>query len=72
VEVREKYQIKMSNRFATVENRTDGEDINTAWENIKESIKITVVSYVQTSRLCTQFSSHILVLHVPSILSSLI
>jgi hypothetical protein len=39
LEVRKKYQIKISNRFAALENFSYGEDINRAWENIKESIK---------------------------------
>ena len=36
---RKQYQIKISNRFAALENLNDGEDINRAWENIKENIK---------------------------------
>ena len=28
------YQIKISNRFAALENLSDSEDINRAWENI--------------------------------------
>jgi hypothetical protein len=39
LEVREHYQIKVSNRFAALENLSDGEDINRAWENITENIK---------------------------------
>jgi hypothetical protein len=39
LEVRQEYQIKISNRFATLENLCDNEDINRAWENIKENIK---------------------------------
>ena len=38
--VRKKYQIKLSNRFATLENLIDTEDINKAWENIKDNIEI--------------------------------
>jgi len=38
--VRKQYQIKFSNRFAALENLIDTEDINRAWENIKENIKI--------------------------------
>ena len=38
LEVRNEYQIKISNRFASLENLNDGEDINRAWENIKENI----------------------------------
>jgi flagellin-specific chaperone FliS len=41
VEVRELYQIKISNRFAGLDNLSDSEDINRAWENIKQSNKIT-------------------------------
>ena len=39
LEVRKQYQIKISNRFAALENLSDGEDIKRAWENIKENIK---------------------------------
>ena len=39
LEVREEYQRKISNRFAVLENLCDSEDINRAWENIKENIK---------------------------------
>ena len=35
MEVRKQYQIKLSNRFAALENLNDREDINRAWENIK-------------------------------------
>jgi hypothetical protein len=34
-EVRKQYQIKISNRFAAVENLNDSKDINRAWHNIK-------------------------------------
>jgi nanoRNase/pAp phosphatase (c-di-AMP/oligoRNAs hydrolase) len=39
LEVRKQYQIHITNRFATLENLSDGEDINRAWGNIKENIK---------------------------------
>ena len=39
LEVRKQYQIKISNRVAVLENLSDSEDINRAWENIKEYIK---------------------------------
>jgi hypothetical protein len=42
LEVKKQYQIKISNRFAALENLNVTEDINRAWENIKESIKISV------------------------------
>jgi hypothetical protein len=39
LEVRTPCQIEITNRFAALENLNDDEDINRAWENIKESIK---------------------------------
>jgi hypothetical protein len=39
LEVRKQYQIKISNRFAALEKLSDCENINRAWENIKENIK---------------------------------
>ena len=39
LELRKQYQIENTNRFATLENLRDDEDINRAWENIKENIK---------------------------------
>ena len=38
-EVRKQYKIKISNRFAALANLSDMEDINRAWENIKEHIE---------------------------------
>ena len=34
-----KYQIEITNRFAALENLNVDEDVNRAWENIKENIK---------------------------------
>jgi len=39
LEVMKQYQIKISSRFAALENLSDREDINGAWENIQENIK---------------------------------
>jgi hypothetical protein len=39
VEVTKLYQIKFPNRSVALENLRDSEDINRAWENIKENIK---------------------------------
>jgi len=39
LEVRKRYQIEITNRFAALENLRDDEDINRAWENIKGNIK---------------------------------
>jgi hypothetical protein len=36
LEVRKEYQIKISNRFAALENLNESEDVNRTWENIKE------------------------------------
>ena len=40
-EVREEYQIEITNRFAALENLNDDEDVNRTWENIKESIQMS-------------------------------
>ena len=39
LKVRKQHQIEFTNRFAALENLSDDEDINRAWENIKENIK---------------------------------
>ena len=39
LEVRKKYQIEITNRSAALENLSNQEAINRAWENIKENIK---------------------------------
>ena len=38
-EVREQYQIEITNRFAAFENLSDDENLDRTWENIKENIK---------------------------------
>jgi len=38
-EVREHYQIEVTNRFAALENVNDYEDVNRTWEHIKENIQ---------------------------------
>jgi hypothetical protein len=43
LEVRKQYQIEITNRFAALENLSDGEDINGVWENIKENIRNQVI-----------------------------
>jgi hypothetical protein len=40
-EVKERYQIKITNRFAALENFNDYMDMNIAWENIRGNIKIS-------------------------------
>jgi hypothetical protein len=39
LEVSKQYQIKISNRFAALENSSDNEDTKRAFENTKENIK---------------------------------
>jgi hypothetical protein len=40
-EVTEQYQVKITNRFAALKNFDDNVDMNRAWENIRENIKIS-------------------------------
>jgi hypothetical protein len=42
VEVKEQYQVKITNRFPALENFDDNVDMNSAWENIRENIKTSV------------------------------
>ena len=39
LEVKKKYQIEITNRFAALENLNVDEDVNRVWENIKENVK---------------------------------
>jgi hypothetical protein len=39
VEVREKNQVEISNRFVALENLDESLDINNAWESIRDNIK---------------------------------
>ena len=41
LQVWKQYQIEISNRFAALENLNYSENVNRAWENIKENIKIS-------------------------------
>jgi phosphoglycolate phosphatase-like HAD superfamily hydrolase len=38
-EVKEQYQVKITNRFAALENFDDNVDMNRAWENVRENIR---------------------------------
>jgi len=49
LKARKHYQIEITNRFAALENLSDGKDINRAWENITENIK---TSSEESSGLC--------------------
>jgi hypothetical protein len=39
MEIKEKYQVEISNRFAALESLDDSFDTNNAWESIRENIK---------------------------------
>jgi hypothetical protein len=39
MEIRKQYQIEITNRFTALEKVSEDEDINRAWESIKENIK---------------------------------
>ena len=41
-EVREQYQIEITNRFAALENLNDDKDVDRTSENIKENIQTSV------------------------------
>ena len=41
LEVRKQYQVLFTDRFAALENLSDEEDLNRAWENIKENINFS-------------------------------
>ena len=46
-EVREQYQIEITNRFAALENLND--EMNRTWENIKENIRTSARVWVCTN-----------------------
>jgi hypothetical protein len=46
LEVRKQYQIEITNRFAALENVSEDEDINRAWESITENIKTSATESV--------------------------
>jgi hypothetical protein len=39
LEVKEKFQMEITNRFAALENLNVDEDVNSPWENVNENIK---------------------------------
>ena len=41
MDVRKQYQIEISNSFEALEKLNDSEDVNGAWENFKENIKMS-------------------------------
>jgi glycine betaine/choline ABC-type transport system substrate-binding protein len=40
-DIKEKYQVTIRNKFASLENLEDSGDIKRAWDNIRENIKIS-------------------------------
>jgi hypothetical protein len=51
VEVKEKYKVEISNRFAALENLDDSMDINSVWESIRENTKLSAKENVGYQRL---------------------
>ncbi len=50
-EVRKQYQIEITNRFAVLGNLRDNGDLNMAWENFKENIKMLAKESVGLCKL---------------------
>jgi hypothetical protein len=50
LEVRKQYWVEISNTFAALENICDSEDINRAWENIKENIKTSAKESLRSAK----------------------
>jgi hypothetical protein len=51
VEVKEKYQVEISNRFAPSESSNESFDINNAWESIRENIKTSAKDNLEYQKL---------------------
>jgi hypothetical protein len=51
IEVKEKYQVEISNRFAALESLDERFDINKAWESIRENIKTSAKDNLGYHRL---------------------
>jgi hypothetical protein len=51
VEVKEKYQVEISNRFAALENLDESLGINSAWQSIIEYIKASTKENLGYNRL---------------------
>jgi len=49
LEVRKQYHIKIVNMSAALENLNESEDINRAWENIKENIKTSAKDRIEAA-----------------------
>ena len=60
LQMRKQYEIKISNRFADLNNLNDREDINRDWENNKGNIKTSAkesLSLHELKQLCSDGSS---------------
>jgi hypothetical protein len=51
IEVKEKYQVEISNRFAALEILDESFDINNSWESIREIIKTSTKDNIGHHRL---------------------
>jgi hypothetical protein len=51
VEVKEKYQVEISNRFAALESLDESFDINSAWESVRKNIKTSAKDNLEYHRL---------------------
>jgi hypothetical protein len=51
VEVKEKYQVKISNTFAALESLDESFDINNAWESIRENVKTSAKDNLRYQKL---------------------
>jgi hypothetical protein len=50
-EVKEKYQVEISNRFVALESLDKSFDINNAWESIRENIKTSTKNNLRYQKL---------------------
>jgi hypothetical protein len=51
VDVKEKYQVEISNRSAVLQTLDESFDINNAWESIRENIKTSVIDNLGYQKL---------------------
>jgi hypothetical protein len=51
LEVRKQYQVRITKRFSSLENLNDSQNINRAWENIKENIETRAKESIGVSEL---------------------
>jgi hypothetical protein len=51
VEVKEKYQVEISNRVAGLDSLGESFDINNSWESIRENIKISAKENLEYQKL---------------------